>query len=604
MIYFREKKGVGGGEGRGEAALVVGRIYLACSSTKNVLELFLMACVGIGSEGVQPVLRYRWRAYSQAPSLSERGDCVEILVECSNGNVAFVQFAGARAKRHPSSNLISPAISQNKGTKSVSLCPVAPISSPITALNSNGATDFCVDLRPDPGSSFDPCRCNRAFDRIVRWPCYTDKRRQDGIASCASTELPFLGGVEFSILFLTGFSALLPWNVWRGKGGREKKERQVLSLILFGICFIFNPPGPGPQVQEMSAPLTPVSLNPFSPPWSTVPRVSGETVETFPPVRALTRPLLFFFLRFRIVVAVSAKAAMLTRRERRTADGSFRTCRHEFTKQHFGIRFISSSLGRDLGGSQHRGLESRRGRSESECGPRGNPPTSDIVQHDSCTRKFGSDPALTSCGTVSWCATHLECGRLEVRIPGLDFWWFLSRILTCGNLAGRCRWSAGFLGALPFTPTLHSGAAPYSPRFTLTGSQELYHEFPEQWEVGRGGKKKKSRNQPSILGTPLWSSAAEDEDLDRGMTSVCEQECVRRSRSRSHLHTEIKTGAPLSRFLTPSPPPPRPTIFNPLFAHEESSAAKPQRAGRRRAVGGVGDKVYVVFHSPQIRGVQ
>ncbi|KAJ8893400.1 hypothetical protein PR048_005991 [Dryococelus australis] len=31
-----------------------------------------------------------------------------------------------------------------------------------------------------------------------------------------------------------------------------------------------------------------------------------------------------------------------------------------------------------------------------------------------------------------------------------------------GNLAGRCLWSAGFLGDLPFTPPLHSGAAPYS----------------------------------------------------------------------------------------------------------------------------------------------
>ncbi|KAJ8870633.1 hypothetical protein PR048_029656 [Dryococelus australis] len=28
--------------------------------------------------------------------------------------------------------------------------------------------------------------------------------------------------------------------------------------------------------------------------------------------------------------------------------------------------------------------------------------------------------------------------------------------------AGRCRWSAGFLGVLPFPPPLHSGAAPYS----------------------------------------------------------------------------------------------------------------------------------------------
>ncbi|KAJ8872123.1 hypothetical protein PR048_025725 [Dryococelus australis] len=33
----------------------------------------------------------------------------------------------------------------------------------------------------------------------------------------------------------------------------------------------------------------------------------------------------------------------------------------------------------------------------------------------------------------------------------------------CGNRAPRCRWSAGFLGDLPFRPHFHSGAAPYSP---------------------------------------------------------------------------------------------------------------------------------------------
>ncbi|KAJ8870437.1 hypothetical protein PR048_029459 [Dryococelus australis] len=38
----------------------------------------------------------------------------------------------------------------------------------------------------------------------------------------------------------------------------------------------------------------------------------------------------------------------------------------------------------------------------------------------------------------------------------------------------RCCRSAGFLGDLPFLPHLHSGAAPYSPRFTLIASQGLH----------------------------------------------------------------------------------------------------------------------------------
>ncbi|KAJ8881598.1 hypothetical protein PR048_018084 [Dryococelus australis] len=47
------------------------------------------------------------------------------------------------------------------------------------------------------------------------------------------------------------------------------------------------------------------------------------------------------------------------------------------------------------------------------------------------------------------------------------------RRFASGNRAGRCRWSAGFLGDLPFPPSLHSGAAPFSPHFTLIDSQDL-----------------------------------------------------------------------------------------------------------------------------------
>ncbi|KAJ8881287.1 hypothetical protein PR048_017766 [Dryococelus australis] len=35
-------------------------------------------------------------------------------------------------------------------------------------------------------------------------------------------------------------------------------------------------------------------------------------------------------------------------------------------------------------------------------------------------------------------------------------------IFACGNRAGRCRWSAGFLDDLPFPQSFHSGAAPHS----------------------------------------------------------------------------------------------------------------------------------------------
>ncbi|KAJ8887553.1 hypothetical protein PR048_013769 [Dryococelus australis] len=45
--------------------------------------------------------------------------------------------------------------------------------------------------------------------------------------------------------------------------------------------------------------------------------------------------------------------------------------------------------------------------------------------------------------------------------------------IACGNCIGRCRWSASFLGDLPFRPLFRSAATPYLPRFTLIGSQDL-----------------------------------------------------------------------------------------------------------------------------------
>ncbi|KAJ8882846.1 hypothetical protein PR048_014660 [Dryococelus australis] len=41
------------------------------------------------------------------------------------------------------------------------------------------------------------------------------------------------------------------------------------------------------------------------------------------------------------------------------------------------------------------------------------------------------------------------------------------------RLPEQCHWSAGFLGDLPFPPQLQCGTAPYSPHFTLIGSEYL-----------------------------------------------------------------------------------------------------------------------------------
>ncbi|KAJ8883919.1 hypothetical protein PR048_015774 [Dryococelus australis] len=47
------------------------------------------------------------------------------------------------------------------------------------------------------------------------------------------------------------------------------------------------------------------------------------------------------------------------------------------------------------------------------------------------------------------------------------------RIFASGNLAGRCRWSAGFLGDILFLPPFHSSAVPFSLHFTLIGFLDL-----------------------------------------------------------------------------------------------------------------------------------
>ncbi|KAJ8890900.1 hypothetical protein PR048_010409 [Dryococelus australis] len=48
-----------------------------------------------------------------------------------------------------------------------------------------------------------------------------------------------------------------------------------------------------------------------------------------------------------------------------------------------------------------------------------------------------------------------------------------SRIFARGDRTSRCYRSSGFLGDIPLRLLLHSGAAPYSPRFTFIGPQDL-----------------------------------------------------------------------------------------------------------------------------------
>ncbi|KAJ8866292.1 hypothetical protein PR048_032135 [Dryococelus australis] len=84
--------------------------------------------------------------------------------------------------------------------------------------------------------------------------------------------------------------------------------------------------------------------------------------------------------------------------------------------------------------------------------------SSPVLQHVRQAAKFHVSLKLVK--GPRWCSgqtTHLPLRR--------------TLIFACRTRAGRCRWSADFSrGYLPFPPPLHSGAAPYSRRFTLIGS--------------------------------------------------------------------------------------------------------------------------------------
>ncbi|KAJ8873453.1 hypothetical protein PR048_024270 [Dryococelus australis] len=76
-------------------------------------------------------------------------------------------------------------------------------------------------------------------------------------------------------------------------------------------------------------------------------------------------------------------------------------------------------------------------------------------------RGFNVGKYLVLAAAPAMVAERLAClpptKSILVQSPGRSL-----GIFACGNRAGRCRYSAGFLGDLPFPPPFYSGAAPYS----------------------------------------------------------------------------------------------------------------------------------------------
>ncbi|KAJ8869800.1 hypothetical protein PR048_028808 [Dryococelus australis] len=104
---------------------------------------------------------------------------------------------------------------------------------------------------------------------------------------------------------------------------------------------------------------------------------------------------------------------------------------------------------------------------------------------------------------------------LSPRQTGFDSGRGCSRIFALLNRAGRCRWSAGFLGDLPFPPPFRFGAAPYTPRFALVGDLRGKSKitFLEDYESIK-------HENPDGLAIPGWNSSAMETETCRGYVKL------------------------------------------------------------------------------------
>ncbi|KAJ8866338.1 hypothetical protein PR048_032181 [Dryococelus australis] len=110
--------------------------------------------------------------------------------------------------------------------------------------------------------------------------------------------------------------------------------------------------------------------------------------------------------------------------------------------------------------------------------------------------------------------------------------------VACGNRAGRCRWSAGFLWHLPFPPPLHSGAAPFSPHFTIVSSKDLAvkshpylrdtphlnaykeNQYKNLDAGSRPARPKEGKRTPSVGSDPLGNLARDQDSREWKYTDL------------------------------------------------------------------------------------
>ncbi|KAJ8868767.1 hypothetical protein PR048_030307 [Dryococelus australis] len=88
---------------------------------------------------------------------------------------------------------------------------------------------------------------------------------------------------------------------------------------------------------------------------------------------------------------------------------------------------------------------------------------------------------------VLYCDNFFKAMYLKILRGHSGFMRDRSRIFACGNRAGICCWPAGFSRGSPVPPPLKCGAAPYSHRFPVIGSQDLDGKIDPRDVIGERG---------------------------------------------------------------------------------------------------------------------
>ncbi|KAJ8887567.1 hypothetical protein PR048_013783 [Dryococelus australis] len=154
--------------------------------------------------------------------------------------------------------------------------------------------------------------------------------------------------------------------------------------------------------------------------------------------------------------------------------------------------------------------------------------------------------------------------------------------LASGNCAGRCRWSAGFLGDVPLPKPIHSGVAPYSLQSTssvLKTSLLRAAKISLQFKQMKSSDFVVSDTRTSVLSSyrqvyNSWEDVDREEDANNECRNTTETLPALRVGAMRHLACVIVSPVSLPRFLTLDAQLFTTPLKDPLYAKENT---EPQR---------------------------